>query len=90
MHGITRAYFDKTKKNNIGVYTSENDLYHIGASPINEFVTIESFLTNFNNSLKSFKFDIELWNIFVNFTKDLDKLRNENVLNYIPEFSEYF
>ena len=30
MHGITRAYFDKTKKNNIGVYTSENDLYHIG------------------------------------------------------------
>ena len=50
MHGITRAYFDKTKKNNIGFYTSENDLYHIGASPINEFVTIESFLTDFNNS----------------------------------------
>ena len=49
MHGITRAYFDKTKKNNIGSFISTNDLYHIGASPLNEFVTIESFLANFNN-----------------------------------------
>mgnify|MGYP001246802741 CR=1 FL=1 len=50
MHGITKAYFDKTIKNNFGSFTSTNDLYHVGASPLNEFVTIESFLTNFNNS----------------------------------------
>ena len=49
MHGITRAYFDKTKKNNIGSFISTNDLYHIGSSHLNELVTIESFLANFNN-----------------------------------------
>ena len=50
MHGITKAYFDKTIKNNFGSFTSTNDLYHVGASSLNEFVTIESFLTKFNNS----------------------------------------
>ena len=49
MHGITKAYFDKTIKNNFGSFTSTNDLYHVGASSLSEFVTIESFLTNFNN-----------------------------------------
>jgi len=30
------------------------------------------------------------WNTFVSFTNNLDKLRNENVLNIIPEFRKYW
>jgi hypothetical protein len=30
------------------------------------------------------------WKTFINFTKDLDKLRNQNVLKYIPELKEYW
>ena len=45
---------------------------------------------NYCNSLSNFKFNKTLWNTFVNFTKDLDKLRNENIVDYVPEFKDYF
>ena len=87
-HGSAKGAFN-TICNEPNYLNPLNIPYELRFDIINKLENINDF-TNFNTSLKSFKFDIELWNIFVNFTKDLDKLRNENVLNYIPEFSEYF
>ena len=36
------------------------------------------------------KDDSKQLDLFVKYTKDLDKLRNENVLNYCPELKELF
>ena len=35
-------------------------------------------------------FNEEQWDIFINYTKDLDKLRNDNVVDAVPELKEYF
>ena len=50
IHGISRAYFDKTAKNDFGAYTSPNDLYHIGSNQLSQSVTIGSFLNEFNST----------------------------------------
>ena len=50
IHGIGRAYFDNTIKNDFGAYTSPNDLYHFGSNQISQFVTIGSFLNEFNST----------------------------------------
>ena len=44
----------------------------------------ESLLTDHKGHEKAY------WNTFINFTKDLDKLRNQNVTDYIPELKRYF
>ena len=44
----------------------------------------DSLLLDNNGYEKAF------WGTFINFTKDLDKLRGQNVVNYIPELKEYF
>ena len=49
IHGISKAYFDNTIKNDFGAYTSSNDLYHIGSNQLSQFVTIGSFLNEFNS-----------------------------------------
>jgi hypothetical protein len=40
--------------------------------------------------LEKRKFDPDKWQTFIDFTRDLDKLRGENILDYCPEFGEYF
>jgi hypothetical protein len=48
MRGIGRSYFDDETKNNLGFFNGAHDLYHMGDMLINDLVTIESYLTNFN------------------------------------------
>ena len=48
MRGIGRSYFDDETKNDLGFYNGAHDLYHMGDMLINDLVTIESYLTNFN------------------------------------------
>ena len=50
IHGIGKAYFDNTIKNDVGEYTSTNDLYHIGSNQLSHSVTIGSFLNDFNSN----------------------------------------
>lgn len=45
---------------------------------------------NLCRSLEKRKFDPDKWQTFIDFTRDLDKLRGENILDYCPEFGEYF
>jgi hypothetical protein len=35
-------------------------------------------------------FDNDKWNTFIDFTKDLDIMRGENIVEHCPEFGEYF
>ena len=48
MRGIGRSYFDDVTKSELGFYNGAYDLYHVGDLLINEFVTIESYMKNFN------------------------------------------
>lgn len=53
------------------------------------------YIENFQNIHKSLLTDHKgyeqaYWKTFVDFTKDLDKIRGQNVLDYIPELKEYW
>ena len=48
MRGVGRAYFDDETKNELGHFSGVSDLYHMGDMLLNEFVTVESYLKNFN------------------------------------------
>ena len=48
MRGIGRAYFDDQTKNELGFFSGVNDLYHMGDILLNESLTVESYLKNFN------------------------------------------
>ena len=48
MRGVGRSYFDDITTNDSGYYTGAYDLYHVGDILINEFITIESYMKNFN------------------------------------------
>ena len=50
MRGIGRSYFDDLTKSELGYYNSPYDLYHVGDLLINDFVTIESYMKNFNET----------------------------------------
>ena len=50
MRGIGRSYFDDATKSELGYYNGAYDLYHVGDLLINEFVTIESYMKNFNST----------------------------------------
>ena len=50
MRGIGRSYFDDLTKSELGYYNGPYDLYHVGDVLINEFVTIESYMKNFNET----------------------------------------
>lgn len=41
-------------------------------------------------SLRRRTFDNDKWNTFIDFTKDLDIMRGENIVEHCPEFGEYF
>jgi hypothetical protein len=45
---------------------------------------------NLCKSLRNRKFDQDKWNTFIDFTIDLDKLRNDNILDHCLEFEKYF
>jgi hypothetical protein len=50
MRGIGRAYFDDATKNDLGFFSGAHDLYHMGDLPINDLITVESYLKNINTS----------------------------------------
>ena len=50
MRGIGRAYFDDETKNDLGFFSGAHDLYHMGDLPINDLITVESYLKNINTS----------------------------------------
>jgi radical SAM protein with 4Fe4S-binding SPASM domain len=41
-------------------------------------------------SMKSRTFNPELWDTFINFTNDLDKMRGDSVVKAVPQLKEYF
>jgi hypothetical protein len=41
-------------------------------------------------SMKSRIFNPELWETFINFTNDLDKMREDSVVKAVPQLKEYF
>jgi MoaA/NifB/PqqE/SkfB family radical SAM enzyme len=61
----------------------------IRENAIEELSGIDDF-SHLTKSLKSDDTHQLHWDTFVSFTNDLDKLRNENVLNIIPEFRKYW
>lgn len=42
------------------------------------------------NSMENRTFDPELWQVFINFTRDVDRMRQEDILGVVPEFAPYF
>jgi len=56
---------------------------------LNQLQGIDDF-KNLSKSLHNRKFDQDKWNTFIDFTIDLDKLRNDNILDHCPEFEKYF
>ena len=42
------------------------------------------------SSMKNTKFDDDKWNIFCNFTNELDRIRNTNILEHLPEMEPWF
>jgi hypothetical protein len=52
-----------------------------------------SLISDFDKLVESMKtrvFDPELWEVFINFTNDLDKMRNDSVVSAIPELKDHF
>ena len=52
-----------------------------------------SLFSDFNKLVESMKqrtFNPELWEVYINFTNDLDKMRGENVVKAVPELKEHF
>lgn len=56
---------------------------------LEQLAEIDDFKT-LRRSLAKRKFDPELWQTFIDFTRDLDKMRGDNILDHCPEFTEYF
>ena len=56
---------------------------------LEQLAEIDDFKT-LRRSLAKRKFDPELWQTFIDFTRDLDKMRGDNILDHCPEFMEYF
>lgn len=42
------------------------------------------------DSMNKRVFDPELWEVFINFTKDLDNIRGDSIVDAAPEFRNYF
>jgi len=55
-----------------------------------ENLSLFSDFDNLVESMKNRKFEPELWEVFINFTNDLDKMRDDNVADAVPELKEYF
>ncbi len=53
-----------------------------------ELEQIDDF-KHFSGQLKVFDFDQNLFNTFINFTRDLDKIRNEDYFGIYPELKKY-
>lgn len=56
---------------------------------LNDLDSIDDFRV-LCKSLRKRTFDVNKWHTFIDFTKDLDMLRNDNILDHCPEFGEYF
>ena len=40
--------------------------------------------------MKQRTFNPELWEVFINFTNDLDKMRGDSVVKAVPQLKEHF
>ena len=58
-------------------------------SALEQLKGIEDFKT-LSRSLSKRIFKPDLWQTFIDYTRDLDKMRNDNILDHCPEFAEYF
>lgn len=56
---------------------------------LEQLADIDDFKT-LRRSLAKREFNPELWQTFIDFTRDLDKMRGDNILDHCPEFTEYF
>ena len=56
---------------------------------LEQLADIDDFKT-LRRSLTKREFNPELWQTFIDFTRDLDKMRGDNILDHCPEFTEYF
>jgi hypothetical protein len=55
-----------------------------------ENLSLFSDFDNLVESMKNRKFEPELWEVFINFTNDLDKMRDDNVIDAVPELKDHF
>ena len=55
----------------------------------NELGNIKDF-DHLLKSMKETKFDKNKWNIFCRFTKELDTMRNTDILEHLPEMKPWF
>lgn len=84
-------WFEENKKDNWSIYFN-----NVVAQPayLNPQILPNNILDKINfrfpNINYTSKDDSKQLELFVKYTKDLDKLRNENVLNYCPELKELF
>lgn len=56
---------------------------------LEQLADIDDFKT-LCRSLAKREFNPELWQTFIDFTRDLDRMRGDNILDHCPEFGEYF
>lgn len=56
---------------------------------LEQLADIDDFKT-LRRSLAKREFNEDLWKTFIDFTRDLDKMRGDNILDHCPEFTEYF
>jgi len=84
-------WFEENKKDNWSIYfnnvVAQPAYLNPQILPNNILDKIDFRFPNINYTSKDDSKQLEL---FVKYTKDLDKLRNENVLNYCPELKELF
>ena len=89
LHEIQK-WFDKNKKSNWSIYFN-----NVVATPayLNPRVLPNDILQDINPKLKNVNYTnngSNLLDTFVNYTKDLDKIRNDNVLDHCPELTRLF
>ena len=84
-------WFEENKKDNWSIYfnnvVAQPAYLNPQILPSNILDKIDFRFPNINYTSKD---DSKQLDLFVKYTKDLDKLRNENVLNYCPELKELF
>jgi MoaA/NifB/PqqE/SkfB family radical SAM enzyme len=87
-----KTWYDSISKNNYRIYFN-----NVVVTPpyLNPRILPDNLLQNINYKLPNFNYtqDKNLVNLlptFISFTRDLDKLRDTNILDVCPEFNELF
>ena len=84
-----QTWFDANKKDNWSIYFN-----NVVAQPayLNPRVLPNEVLQSIEHKLPNITYEqnnSKLLDMFVNYTKDLDKIRNTNVLELVPELGRY-